>query len=68
MKILNESQPFLITNNFEIKELLLAKNFVLLSENDGKFTFLNNSDEKFDTKDNEAIKNKICYTNVLYMS
>lgn len=57
---------FIFTFSPELKEELIKNNFTLMSDVEGKFTFLNDGILNFD-KDEEKIK-KIHFTNMLCMN
>lgn len=55
-------QNFIKTKDVETKNLLLKEGFKLISENQGVYTFLNDSLKRFSGENK-----KIIYTNILHI-
>ena len=55
-------QNFIKTKDVETKNLLIKEGFKLISENQGVYTFLNDTLKRFSDD-----KHKITYTNILHV-
>ena len=60
--------PFIITTDSDTANQLKDMHFTLLSEDNGKYMFINNGTLKFDENGKEIKLNKMCYTNVMCMT
>lgn len=58
-------QQFILTLDKSVSEQLIHQGFTLLSDNNERYIFLNNSTLKFDKDEDKNILTKMAYTNVL---